>query len=683
MSLLESVLACLTPGDVDMQWFCLATLFAASIVTVLLYLLQYSFGIFRVWTPSRTCGAFPESEEADRLLSWALSLKNWKSQWQEAWFTSINKEAKRIGGPLQLTFQECRLQPAELAVSQVSSFRKVDEDKIVCCQVVGESVQFSLGVTRRTAAAAAGLQKTYSIQISPFKLQARLQTRQAMLELRLHEAEQDIQVSWSLSRLEDWNLQLPEGNPDIAALRNTLEDIICSARPSVLLSTKPADGKEAKMITMYNIGDDAAGITMYNTGDDAAGITMYNAAGITMYNTGDDAAGSIHPYFAIQLDDPPQQLSSPVIKNTTTPSWDQPVMLELSAKSKELKIQLLDEGKPPKSAMLGLVSVPLDLFKRHPSGLHTFALNSTDAARGSVSAEFTYLEPSELRSWQAPTPAPTKKVEMDRTVMPCGTVVTTVTAVKSKPGRSPSALSADSPMKIPSRLKLSERSVSDQTGPTGATVSKALSSSDTELLMLNGTDPVAEAAIRQLHESAKQRLRSPVKKSTIIISGVAKSPISQDDETALMRGYAAAMDASMTQEPLCAAPEAPPLELEIPEPQEGPSGSPARGGELSAVQDPDTETQSQLSLCVSESGTVKKSKGGFLHKSARLFFRRRHHRKDPGMSQSHNDLVYLEQPVAVEKERKSATLSRIINRKLLPRNKSKSKVNGAMGDPSA
>lgn len=56
----------------------------------------------------------------------------------------------------------------------------------------------------------------------------------------------------------------------------------------------------------------------------------------------------------------------------------------------------------------------------------------------------------------------------------------------------------------------------------GATVSKALSSSDTELLMLNGTDPVAEAAIRQLHQSAKQKLKSPVKKSTIIISGIAK-----------------------------------------------------------------------------------------------------------------------------------------------------------------
>lgn len=49
--------------------------------------------------------------------------------------------------------------------------------------------------------------------------------------------------------------------------------------------------------------------------------------------------------------------------------------------------------------------------------------------------QFTYLEPSEVRSWHPPTPAYSKKVEMDRTVMPCGTVVTTITAVKSKPGR--------------------------------------------------------------------------------------------------------------------------------------------------------------------------------------------------------------------------------------------------------
>lgn len=75
---------------------------------------------------------------------------------------------------------------------------------------------------------------------------------------------------------------------------------------------------------------------------------------------------------------------------------------------------------------------------------------------------------------------------------------------------------------VESKPKLAERRVSEQVSVLGGTVSKALSSSDTELLMLNGTDPVAEAAIRQLHQSAKQKLKSPVKKSTIIISGISK-----------------------------------------------------------------------------------------------------------------------------------------------------------------
>ncbi|XP_052359863.1 C2 domain-containing protein 2-like, partial [Oncorhynchus keta] len=114
----------------------------------------------------------------------------------------------------------------------------------------------------------------------------------------------------------------------------------------------------------------------------------------------------------------------------------------------------------------------------------------------------------------------------------------------------------------------------------GTMGSKALSSSDTELLMLNGSDPVAEAAIRQLHESAKQKLKSPVKKSTIIISGVAKTPLSQDDEMALMVGYAAAMDASMSeqgsQEISVATASVVGASSNLPEawsePQEGPSG---------------------------------------------------------------------------------------------------------------
>lgn len=162
---------------------------------------------------------------------------------------------------------------------------------------------------------------------------------------------------------------------------------------------------------------------------------------------------------------------------------------ELSGLSKELSIQLVNsrpeagEGscppvtsfpgssrvtKPVSSSagfLLGQVSVTFDLLKKQPSGQQTFPLVSRDGASGSLTTEvrprphprlthvhascqmsglytpvppqFTYLEPSEVRSWHPPTPAYSKRVEMDRTVMPCGTVVTTVTAVKSKPGRLP------------------------------------------------------------------------------------------------------------------------------------------------------------------------------------------------------------------------------------------------------
>lgn len=111
-------------------------------------------------------------------------------------------------------------------------------------------------------------------------------------------------------------------------------------------------------------------------------------------------------------------------------------------------------------------------------------------------------------------------------VMPCGTVVTTVTAVKSKPrfdtGRA-SPLSPESPLKTPVKVKVIEKDISIQAMSChGAPVSKTFSSSDTELLMLSGSDPVAAVAIRQLSESSKLKVKSPRKKSTIIISGVSK-----------------------------------------------------------------------------------------------------------------------------------------------------------------
>ncbi|XP_010869026.2 C2 domain-containing protein 2 isoform X3 [Esox lucius] len=666
----------------DLQWLCMITLFIASIITLILYLIQYFYGDLRTQKPETNNAIL---EEADTL-GWALSLKSWKSQWRAAWCRALNDKSRNSSSPVQLTFEEDGLQSSELMVGQVSSLQKSAGQKAAQCKVVGDNLQFSLCAS--PSAMSPGEPCMYSVKISPVEFQ---------LDLQMKESEGEVQICWGVGHLETWDLQLipisTEDNatgPSVAAVKDRLKQLLCTVRPSLILSCRPAEATGAK-VASHKMTSPPKPPRAHDW------KLLVKNIRVTFKDLEDGAAGSMNPLCVLQLDDPKQKFSTSVFQNTASPAWDQPFIFELNGRSKELNIQLLDDGIPQDNALLGQVSVPFDLVKKQPKGQQTFALMTKDRVTGSLTTEFTYLEPSELRSWQTPTPALTKRVEMDRTVMPCGTVVTTVTAVKSKPGRplppGPGAGTALlTPLKPPIKSKLSSRRVSEQPSMLGTMGSKALSASDTELLMLNGTDPVAEAAIRQLHESAKQKLKSPVKKSTIIISGVAKTPLSQDDEMAMMAGYAAAMDASMSESgsqeiavaTVVAASSIPPESLAAAS-NEGLSGvaqapdqQAPEDWESQAGEEPDPDRhadKTSMSLCISESGSKKSRGGSFLHKSAKLFFRRRRQCKDPGMSQSHNDLVYLEQPVMVDREKRTATFSRMLNRKLLP--KSRSRINGS------
>ncbi|KAF7667410.1 hypothetical protein LDENG_00063960 [Lucifuga dentata] len=665
-------------GLEDPQWLCMVTLFIASLVTLILYFVQYFQQRGGRGVEQRAAEDNAEKEEAASVLGWALSLESWKSQWRGAWCRALNDESRKCGGPVLLTFKEDGLQTSDLVLSQVSSFQNVAGRKAACCRVVGEKLQFSLSAVSSSSSSSTAEPCKYTVKIAPLELQ---------LDLQMQEADKEVKVSWGVSHLETEHLQLlPSFTQDngracsMAAVKQQLQQLLRSTRSSLLLSSRPAQAAEVTETRNRMVSPPKPPRAH-------EWKLLVKNFRVTL-NHEDGAAGSINPLCVLQLDDPPQKFCTSVSKNTTKPAWDQPFIFELNGRSKELSMQLLNDRQLQENFLLGQVSVPFDLVKKQPKGEQTFALMTKDKVTGSLTTEFTYLEPSEVRSWHPPTPASNKRVEMDRTVMPCGTVVTTITAVKSKPGRPlPSGLSIDASLKAAAnKPKLSERRVSEQTSLMGATVSKALSSSDTELLMLNGTDPVAEAAIRQLHQSAKQKLKSPVKKSTIIISGIAKTPVSQDDELALMAGYAAAMDASMSEgsasqdvtTAIASGPSSPP---DVSEPQEGPSsvGRPPEDWESHTGEELD---HSSLSMCVSEA-SCKKRRGSFLQKSAKLFFRRRHQRKDPGMSQSHNDLVYLESPAAVERASQTATLSRMLNRKLLPKHKSKANGSTSTGEPHA
>uniref|UniRef100_M4AHF1 C2 calcium dependent domain containing 2 n=1 Tax=Xiphophorus maculatus TaxID=8083 RepID=M4AHF1_XIPMA len=580
-------------GLEDPQWLCMVTLFVASLVTLALYFIQY-FHPGLIGSRQRAAAednAAAEEEEAAALLGWALSKQSWKSQWRGAWCRALNEEATKRGGDLLLTFEEDGVEAPELTVSAVSGFQKSATNKAASCSVVGEKLQFSL-----SAASSAGVDPCkYTACIAPVELQ---------LQLSMQEVQDEIKVSWEVSRLDTEGLHVtPDLTQDAAAaVKDQLRQLLCATRPSVLLSCRPAQASQRKEAHNKVLSPPKPPrahewkLLVKNTR-----VTLSQE---------EDAAGSVNPLCVLQLDDPPQRFSTSVLKNTTNPTWEQPFVFELNGRSKELSVQLMNDGQPPESSLLGKVCVPFDLVTKQPKGQQTFALKTKDSVTGSLTTEFTYLEPSDVRSWQPPTPAASKRVEMDRTVMPCGTVVTTVTAVKSKPGRPLPLNNTEPALKtVDSKAKLAERRVSEQVSPLGGPVSKALSSSDTELLMLNGTDPVAEAAIRQLHQSAKQKLKSPVKKSTIIISGIAKTPLSQDDELALMAGYAAQMDASMsesssTQDVTTAVASGTSSVPEGSEPQEGPTGV-GRPPEDWESQTEEVLDNTSLSMCVSEASCKK------------------------------------------------------------------------------
>lgn len=82
-------------GSEDPQWLFLVTLFIASWVTVILYLLQYFQQRALVIRP----GAEDDvaNQEAASLLGWALSLKSWKSKWREAWCRALSDQSRNFG----------------------------------------------------------------------------------------------------------------------------------------------------------------------------------------------------------------------------------------------------------------------------------------------------------------------------------------------------------------------------------------------------------------------------------------------------------------------------------------------------------------------------------------------------------------------------------------------------------
>ncbi|XP_060941675.1 phospholipid transfer protein C2CD2L [Limanda limanda] len=676
----------------ELAWLCVVALFLASLLVVLIWLLQYLQSALRLWRarktpgsdrgapalcftlphhslgggvwgflrklrPGRDGGAAAEAG-VKGLLTSLFSFKSFREHWQKTWVKALNEQACKHGSSIQITFDSS---PQLAAASSIDSVTFTDQsaDRMVLhCNCWVDSVTFPVTVTQQSPAAVS--MDTYQITIAPMMTK---------VVVCLEEVEDEgLLISWTLTKQPSFSLSVSprklrrqgtEGGVDLSTIKGLIEDTLFSTQPAMVLNLKTCASSPSAPMGLLSVGLNSQSVLVRQLQLRQLRATLTKG----QWSTSEELC------CVLSLDPPSTERATgflPVPGNPNTPlDWSEEISLELRPDTKELRVRLLERNGKREQFLPGHASIALDLRCKVLSGQHTLSISPGLglAPHTTITAELLYVETEEPRSTHNALPlrsslTPTKKVDVDRTIMPDGTIITTVTTVQSrlKVERSP----GESPLRSPSKVEVTEKK------PTilcdGGTTPNPSKSNR----LSNGLDPVAETAIRQLTESASKLARkTPTKRSTLIISGVSKVPLSEDD-CALSSGYAAAMDAAMHGNHFGAGHHQDPDET-----------TPSDVSERPSVDDVESDTGSAGAM---ETRSLRDHKVGFLQSGTKMLFRRRHRKKESCLSQSHEDISNMGNNFAADatlSRKKSGSFSRRIIKRFSFRSSGKSKDKGS------
>ncbi|XP_010007342.1 PREDICTED: C2 domain-containing protein 2-like [Chaetura pelagica] len=585
---------------------------------------------------------------------------------------------------VQITFEESPQLPPAANISDVMCKEQSDHSMVLSCRLSAEAVKFPVSVTQQSPAAVSV--DTYHVTLAVL---------QAQVEIHLEEIQNEgLLVSWTFKDRPDLNLLvLPrlqlheknEGQVDLSTIEDLIEDTIVSTQPAMMVNLKACTAGAVVVPSSKLIRESRSGV---GAAPLCSKLLLRNLRVLNLGCQGKGGVGEIS--CMAELDSPPQQKwTRPVTAVSASAAaemeWNEELFLELGPRSKELKLQVLRSCDGGGNVVLAHATLLLDSLGKQPSGRQVCSLapgaGRSLAAEATFELELLFQESSasinaqhaaSLRS----SVTPTKKVEMDRTIMPDGTIVTTVTTIQSRPKAD---CKLDSPSRSPSKVEVTEKKTTVLL--EGGCPRSPLPIGTRNSHMPNGLDPVAETAIRQLTETNnKPAKRTPTKRSTLIISGVSKVPVAQD-EMALSLGYAASLEATAYGDSVA---EGPALQthdsmessqlLEV-----SPSGQRASQeldettrsdiSERPSVEDVESETGSTGAL---ETRSLKDHKVSFLRSGTKLIFRRRSKQKEAGLSQSHDDLSNVTASSATRK--KAGSFSRRLIKRFSFKSKSKPKA---------
>ncbi|NXS01099.1 C2C2L protein, partial [Oxylabes madagascariensis] len=551
---------------------------------------------------------------------------------------------------VQITFEEGPQLPQAANISCVTCKGQSDHSMVLCCSLSAEAVKFPVSVTQQSPVAVSV--DTYHVTLAVL---------QAQVEIHLEEIQNEsLLVSWTFKDRPDLDLlvlprlELPEkdeGRADLSTIKDLIEDTIVSTKPAMMVNLMACTTGASVVPSNKLTRESPSGVAAAPLGSK---LLLRNLRVLNLGCQGKGGVGEI--CCVVELDSPPQQkwtrpMTGGSVGAAGEMEWSDEFFLELGPRSKELKLQVLGNSSGGGNVLLAYATLLIDSLGKQPSGRQVCSLapgaGQSLTAEATITLELLFQEcPASLNAPQATSLrtsiTPTKKVEMDRTIMPDGTIVTTVTTIQSRPKAD---CKLDSPSRSPSKVEVTEKKTTvllETSCPHGH-----LPSSSCDSHMPNGLDPVAETAIRQLTETNnKITKKTPTKRSTLIISGVSKVPIAQD-EMALSLGYAASLEATaygdseaegtadrmhdFTELPRQL--EASPLGQR--DSQELDETTRSDISERPSVEDIESETGSTGAL---ETRSLKDHKVSFLRSGTKLIFRRKSKQKEAGLSQSHDDL---------------------------------------------
>ncbi|XP_078121515.1 phospholipid transfer protein C2CD2L isoform X2 [Sander vitreus] len=689
----------------ELSWLCLVGLFLTSLLIVLGWLLQYLLTVLRLWRSRKTAkqdsrgtawqqlsftqphqsqaggvwgfllklrsgrdGA-PASEAGVKgLLTSLFSFKSFKEHWQKTWVKALNEQACRHGSSIQITFDSSLQLTTASAIDSVTCTDQSAHRMVLHCKCWVDTVTFPVTVTQQSPAAVS--MDTYQITIAPMV---------AKVVVCLEEVEDEgLLISWTLSKQPSFTLtvspcklqrQGTEGGADLDMIKGLIEDTLFSTQPAMVLNLKTCAPSPLAPMDHLSVGLNSVPQSVL------VRRLLLRQLRATLSKGQWSRSGEL--CCVLSLDQPSTERTTRFLSVPSNPDtsveWSEEITLELGLETKELRIRLLERNGKREQFLPGHASIALDLRCKVPTGQHTLSISHGLglAPNATITVELLYVETEEPYSAHNALPlrsslTPTKKVDVDRTIMPDGTIVTTVTTIQSrlKLDRSP----GDSPSCSPSKVEVTEKKptiLSDGRSSTSPNLSKSSRLS-------NGLDPVAETAIRQLTESASKVARkTPTKRSTLIISGVSKVPLSEDD-CLLSSGYAAAMDAAMHGNHYGTGHHQDPDET-----------TPSDVSERPSVDDVESDTGSTGAL---ETRSLKDHKVGFLQSGTKLLFRRRHREKVSCLSQSHEDISNMGNNFAAAasiSRKKSGSFSRRLIKRFSFRSSGKSKGKATNGGTSS